>query len=58
MKPEHFLKFNEVCERLNVSASYLRRMIKDKQIPFYKFSREYRFKVKELEKWEKTKKVA
>ena len=46
-----FLNFNEACNFLNVSQSFLRKQVFEKKIPTIRMGRCLRFNKAELENW-------
>lgn len=53
-----FMTTKELSEMLNLSVSAIYRLVDEKKIPCYKINNEYRFRLDEITKWLKARKVA
>lgn len=55
--PSHLLSIADAAARLGVTERYIRRLVYERRVPFYKVGRLVRFRSSELDRWLEARRV-
>lgn len=48
---ERWVSMDEICNHLGASRDTVKKMVKTKNMPAYKFDRKWKFKISEVDEW-------